>query len=298
MLLFVLAANAYAGNPFLKKQKEEKPQQQEKIQQERSASWIPGFIKPVLNKSIRWQKEVRKRITHFTGQMKDEPFGSAFFMFLLLSFVYGILHAIGPGHGKSIVVSYFLNRPGRLSHGILMGNLITFTHVLSGVAVVLFLYLVASTTRLVDFEEASPMLEAISYSLMIAIGIYLLIHTTLELRKQKEIEEESIDPDNKKGMIITALATGLVPCPGAAIILLFSIIQGVLLQGLFAMLFIALGMGLTTTSFALAAIGARKSVLNLASGNRKIFYASYGLLSFAGALAIIFIGSAMLTGVL
>ncbi len=51
------------------------------------------------------------------------------------AFVFGIAHALMPGHGKSILVSYHLSRPGRLTEGVATGTLLALTHV--GLAVVL-----------------------------------------------------------------------------------------------------------------------------------------------------------------
>lgn len=36
-----------------------------------------------------------------------------------LAFVFGVVHALMPGHGKSVLVSYHLGQPGRWSEGLL-----------------------------------------------------------------------------------------------------------------------------------------------------------------------------------
>ena len=53
---------------------------------------------------------------------------------LAFAFLYGVLHTLGPGHGKVVVVSYFVSRDARLWRGVLMGVQIAVTHVLSAVA--------------------------------------------------------------------------------------------------------------------------------------------------------------------
>jgi hypothetical protein len=45
------------------------------------------------------------------------------------AFVFGIAHALTPGHGKSILVSYHLSQPSRLIEGVATGTLLALTHV-------------------------------------------------------------------------------------------------------------------------------------------------------------------------
>lgn len=298
--LFFTGASAYAGNPFLSKKKAEEAEKEEApgAYVPAVSAWLPGFLKPVFTAVNHWQRSVKQHLTAFARDMQENPFGRSFFLFLLLSFVYGVVHAIGPGHGKSVVMSYFLNRPGNFFRGIGMGHLITAVHVASGVSVVLVMALVLSTTRIADFEAAGPKLEAVSYTLVILVGIYLAIHTVFDLKEKRWASaEEGGGEFDIRSMVATAFVTGLVPCPGAALILLFSVILGVMTQGLFAMVFIALGMGLTTSAFALIAIGSRKTVLKLARRNEKVFLFAYAALSFAGAFFIILLGSLMLANV-
>jgi len=301
-ILFCSCNCAEAANPFLSKSKQKEIQKEEsetQVVNKAPSLLIPGFLAPLLQISNSWQKKLKRQLTIFTRDMKKNPFGKSLLLFLLFSFLYGIIHAIGPGHGKSVVISYFLNRRGKLMHGVLMGNLITAVHVASGAMVVLVMALFLNTTRLIDFDAASPTLEAISYSLIILVGLYLLFHTSMEIRGGKLLsDQEETSMANKKEMLVTAIVTGLIPCPGAALILLFSIVMGVTLQGIMAMFFIALGMGLTTTVFALLTIGTRHSIMATAKHNKHLFIGSYLLFSVGGATAIILIGSLMLAGVL
>ncbi len=255
------------------------------------------WIQPALRWTNDLQKDIKERMTGFARDMKSNPIGSSFWFFLLMSFLYGIVHAIGPGHGKSIAVSYFLSSPGRISYGLLMGNLIAFVHVLSGVLVILSIYFILRTTGMADFDAATPIIERISYSLMILIGFYLAGKAIHGARSGKlSLESEESEELDLKGLVATSAVTGLVPCPGAAIVLSFSIVLGIMWQGLVAMIFIALGMGLTASAFAIAAIVARKTVLKLSSGNERSFIIIYVTLSMIGALAIITLGSVMLLG--
>jgi nickel/cobalt exporter len=253
----------------------------------------PRLLQPVFSMLSLWQKKLRGHLTHVSRDIQANPWGHSFLLFLILSFVYGFIHALGPGHGKSIVFSYFLSRPGRYVHGVLMGNLITFIHVFSAVAIVLGFYLVLKAAGLSSFEDVRGILEKISYAFLMVLGLFLILYKVRELKRgtlTNPQEYKTAEADFRH-LSLVALATGLVPCPGAALILLFTITLDILVSGLFAMVFIALGMGLTTTFFALFSIASRNTIFRVTIRNQKIFALSSTALSLLGAFAITMIGS-------
>jgi len=218
-----------------------------------------------------------------------------------------VIHAIGPGHGKSIACSYFLSQPGNFFRGILMANLITTVHVISGAAIILVLYFVLKKTGMSSFEDVNPAIQKVSYSFLMAIGLFLAARTVHELKTGKleraltefGLDESGPSPEawpGLKSMIAISIATGIVPCPGAAIILSFSLILEIAGPGIAAMFFIALGMGITTSAFALVAIYSRKTVLKIIGGSGKKFRIAYATLSFTGAAAIIVLSGLLLAG--
>lgn len=253
----------------------------------------PRLFQPVFSILALWQKKLRGHLTQVSRAIRENPWGRSFLLFLILSFVYGVIHALGPGHGKIIVVSYFLSRPGKYVHGMLMGNLITFMHVFSAVFLVLIFYIALKTTGLISFEYASGILEKMSYILLMVLGLFLVLYKVHELRTGKSIDlqECKMTETDFRHLVLVALATGLVPCPGAALILLFTITLNILIPGLIAMVCIALGMGLTTTFFALFSIASRNTVFRLTVRRQKTFTFLHATLSLTGALAITLFGT-------
>ena len=55
---------------------------------------------------------------------------------LVIAFLYGIFHALGPGHGKTVIVGYFLGRGGSIRRGVAMAGWIALSHVVGAVTVV------------------------------------------------------------------------------------------------------------------------------------------------------------------
>ena len=94
---------------------------------------------------------------HVEG-MKAETDVSVLPAFLGSAFVFGMVHALMPGHGKSVLVSYHLGRPGRNIDGVMTGTLLALTHV--GLAVVLVLAGIAVISRSIATGGRAPPFEA------------------------------------------------------------------------------------------------------------------------------------------
>lgn len=249
------------------------------------------------------QKQLTLRLNRFGLDIKNNPFGSALWMFLGLSFIYGVVHALGPGHGKTVVCSYFLSNPGSFFSGALMGNAITFVHMGSAAVAVGAAYLLFSS-GMGGFQQASRALQPASYGLLMLMGVFLTGRAVREITRGGLLAEIScpIDHDEVaraahiKDVLMVSLVTGLIPCPGAAVILAFSIGLNIFWAGMFAVIAMAIGMGVTTTLFAWAAVAARGATLKLSGRNKKIFNVLYAALSICGAIGIALFGSVLFYG--
>ncbi|MFX8381727.1 hypothetical protein ABTL77_20215, partial [Acinetobacter baumannii] len=51
--------------------------------------------------------------------------GTALALILGLSFLYGVVHAAGPGHGKTVVASYLVSRRETVMRGLMIGSAIS-----------------------------------------------------------------------------------------------------------------------------------------------------------------------------
>jgi hypothetical protein len=90
---------------------------------------------------------------------------------LLIALVLGAMHALSPGHGKTIVGAYLIGSRGTPRHALFLGVTVTVTHTL-GVFVLGFATLVAS--RYIVPERLFPILSLISGLLVLGMGVFLL----------------------------------------------------------------------------------------------------------------------------
>lgn len=108
----------------------------------------------------------------FTALISRQALSLPFILFALLAAVaLGSVHALSPGHGKTIVGAYLVGSRGTARHAALLGLAVTITHT-SGVFALGFLTLFAS--RYIVPERLYPWLGAASGLLVAAIGGWLL----------------------------------------------------------------------------------------------------------------------------
>lgn len=90
-----------------------------------------------------------------------------------ISFLYGIFHAAGPGHGKAVISSYLLANNETLKKGILLSFLSAFAQ---AVTAVLLIGVAAVALKLtsIAIQDTARWFEIGSYALVMLLGIVLL----------------------------------------------------------------------------------------------------------------------------
>ena len=234
------------------------------------------------------QKTLREKITAAISSMKSGDWG-AIWKFLAICLIYGMLHALGPGHGKSIVVGYFIARRGRWRQGVALGAGITVVHTLSAVLLLLILYAIFKTTVFPAFETSRMGVEKASYILIMITGLLLVVLAIRDLLKRKKIESEhsEIMPPTAKWREIIGVAaiTGIVPCPAVALIVLFCLLNSMVALSLLGALVICIGMTITNVAFGIAAVAFRKGI-DAGSKHSRFATTIYTVATLAGGILI------------
>lgn len=251
------------------------------------------------------QKVLREKLTAAISAMKSGDWG-AIWKFLLICLVYGMLHALGPGHGKSIVVGYFIARRGRWRQGVALGAGITVTHTMSAVLLLLILYAIFKATVFTAFETGRIGIERASYALIMLTGVLLVvlgIKDFVTQRKLAEITAEGAVAEPGSGnalpptarwreIIGVAAVTGIVPCPAVALIVLFCLLNSMVALSLLGALVICIGMTITNVAFGIAAVAFRKGI-DKGSAHTRIATKIYTVATLAGGV-IIFVSGLLL----
>ena len=182
---------------------------------------------------------------------------------LALGFAYGAFHALGPGHGKILILSYFAGQNARPRDGMIMGAQIAIFHVLSAVLAVLateVLFQAATGNKASDFYAV----RMISYALISACGAIMIREALMQRphfcshdHGMAACDHHHHAGDKMQGsrkQTLLSMAVGGVPCTGAVLVLAFALANDLLFDGLMIVTFISLGMAMTLSMLGLAAI--------------------------------------------
>ncbi len=162
-----------------------------------------------------WWETVQVKISEmFTTTMTDiqeRRSWQALAIGLLVSFGYGVLHTLGPGHGKAIIVSYFVGSGGSLRRGLLMGGRIAVFHVLSSIVIIIVTDFVLRQT-LATSPLSYLVVRLISYAAIATIGGWMLWQA---LRSTFQTTQTSSNSINNNTLNPQPTTTPLKPNPAA-----------------------------------------------------------------------------------
>ncbi len=253
----------------------------------------------------RWQRRLNDDLARQVDAYKTGGAIAPVLAILLISFLYGLLHAAGPGHGKFVVASYFLANRASPRDGVVMSGLIALTQALVAIGLVGVFALVLDVGTLELIGNAT-WVELASYGLIVLLGLWMIWggivgrgcshgHGPDEAHDREHGHSAPADP-GLGAMAPAAVAAGLRPCTGAVIVLLFTLANGIFVIGVLGSLVMALGVAITVSAIGLAAIYARRGAARAAGTNPGL--AKYGNLAhrmagLAGGGAIVLIGATL-----
>jgi nickel/cobalt transporter (NicO) family protein len=133
----------------------------------------PGLTAGIWNFVLDGQREMTQGMTGAVKQLKSLGSVNAALVLGLISFLYGVLHAVGPGHGKFVISSYALANEKTVRRGIVLSFMAAFIQALSAIVLVAILALVLKATS-IQVRATEAWLETISWALIALLGAWLL----------------------------------------------------------------------------------------------------------------------------
>ncbi len=182
----------------------------------------------------------------------------AILLSLLLAAGLGALHALSPGHGKTVMAAYLVGSRGTARHAVVLGLIVTAAHTMGVVGLALVTLLASD---ILPPERLYPVLGLSSGAIVIGIGVYLLAarwravgsarrhrleHARGGDHAHEHHHEHALPPAGTTlswgALFSLGLAGGLVPSASALLLLLAAIAVGKPAYGL--ALAVAFGVGM------------------------------------------------------
>jgi ABC-type nickel/cobalt efflux system permease component RcnA len=99
--------------------------------------------------------------------------GYAVWVLLILATLFGAVHALTPGHGKTLVAAYLVGEHGTVLHALVLGLVTTLTHTGAVLVVAIALWFVPE-----EEEEVKSALQGVELTfgiLIVCLGVWLLL---------------------------------------------------------------------------------------------------------------------------
>ena len=104
-------------------------------------------------------------------------------MLAAMSFIYGVVHAVGPGHGKTIISSYVVANEETVRRGVIISFIAAALQALSAIALVGILAFALNASGL-KINAWANQLETVSYALIALVGGWLLTTQLVRLLRR------------------------------------------------------------------------------------------------------------------
>lgn len=250
----------------------------------------------LLYQIIQWQKSFNLLISESLRDINQHS-QQAGLTLVFISFLYGVFHAVGPGHGKVILSSYLSLEHSKMAKTVKITLLSALVQGIVAVTLVTVLIAIFTLSRQ-HFNLTLKWVERASFLLMITIGLYWLWQSLSQFKSPKittirKIQAISINHSNViqtnfshqhsehcgcghqhlptakemeqvrdiKSMWLVVFSIGLRPCTGAVLVLFLSYSLDLYWWGVISAMTMAIGTGLTLTLFAAFVLFARAKAI-------------------------------------
>lgn len=281
-------------------------------------AWLWANWSLVLLQSAACQRELNQLVSQLLRGIASTPVKSGI-MLVGVSFLYGVLHALGPGHGKVIIATWLATNPAKLKTSLRMTLAASLLQGLVAVMLVfVVLYLLGLPSRQLHYSHY--LLEKASFIVVTLLGVMLCLRAVRQLwrtlkhplRFKRLYPAGSTTPAHihsahcgcghqhmplpeqvsgattwrEKALVIGSM--GMRPCSGAIMVLLFSKVAGVFSWGIVAAMAMAAGTALTISFLAFLTHGCRALAQRLVRERGVVYWqqTAWATLALAGGVVL------------
>jgi nickel/cobalt transporter (NicO) family protein len=138
-----------------------------------TAQQSPGAFSGIFGWVLRTQQSLQRDLATGVKSLKGDHAMTGAMMLAALSFIYGVVHAVGPGHGKTIISSYVVANEETVRRGVIISFIAAGLQALTAIALVGILAFALNASGM-QINAWSNQLEMVSYALIALVGAWLL----------------------------------------------------------------------------------------------------------------------------
>lgn len=197
---------------------------------------IPVYQSQPSENILKGQRILNQKLGDYISSWKENKDFDVLVSILTFSFLYGLIHAAGPGHRKTVIFSFYLTKESNGLEPLFTGLALAGMH--GGAAIVLMLiFKELSGAILSRSNDAMIYMEGISFLILIILSLYGIIDAVKDINTKK-------DSNHKKLKLGAILISGIYPCPAAMLVLVLAVSLDILVLGIFAAIAMSLGMSI------------------------------------------------------
>ena len=268
------------------------------------------IVAPFLDDPVLWmrnqQQNFYQSMSKSIRDMRSSSPSSAAWSLFVVSFLYGILHAAGPGHGKAVISGWLLATESELKRGVIIAFMSAMFQALTAIVIVSALLLFVNGASAMA-RDVAGFLESASYAMIAGMGLYLawsgmgFRKSLLVIAEVPAHQFELVSRPNAKTpdhythdencgcghahapaaaqvrgdwswrkAIGLAFAVGIRPCSGAILVLIFSYSLGLFWVGVASTLAMGFGVFLTIATIASLAVFAKSLALKFTAADNPV----------------------------
>ena len=296
----------------------------------------PGMLERWYGAYQRWQAQLLRQQREITNWLaaevrvyKEQGALAPVLTILMISFLYGVAHAAGPGHGKAATAVFFGANRARIVNGISMAGIIGVVQALSAITFIgafALLFHVSHTETI----RSSLYIEMVSFALIASIGLWMAWGGIIgrgcshDHRLGTHAHDHAHHHDHHHGheqghahdhithapatagvpsvsltaMLPIALATGVRPCTGAILVLLLTLSQGIFEIGVLATFVMSLGTFVVVALIGMGVIFARQQASRAGGRNVRLANVAQRAVGLLGGLIVFLFGAMLLLATL
>lgn len=145
---------------------------------------IGGLFPWLFKQIVVWQREFNQLLSEYLHRTKQDAVAAGSGL-IIISFLYGVFHAVGPGHGKFIITGYLSTHQSKLAASMKLSFL---SSLMQGVVAVFATSVVVVVLNLSSayFKLSQLWMERIAFGLILLLGVQWCYQSFKQLWRQRK----------------------------------------------------------------------------------------------------------------